>query len=74
MSEKCECHECTQVRWKSSLQGQVHAAMGARPIVGGGLLEALEDLLREIDEKEWAGCNSVLYQQAEAAIRKAKSE
>ncbi len=24
---KCECHECTQIRWRLSLQGQITTAM-----------------------------------------------
>lgn len=23
MTERCECHECTQARWKGSLHGQI---------------------------------------------------
>lgn len=23
MAERCECHECTQARWKASIQGQI---------------------------------------------------
>lgn len=25
--ERCECHECTQARWKMSLHGQLAGAM-----------------------------------------------
>jgi hypothetical protein len=24
--ERCECHECTQARWKMSIQGQIEQA------------------------------------------------
>lgn len=24
---RCECHSCTQIRWKTSLQGQMEEAM-----------------------------------------------
>ena len=26
---KCECHDCTQARWKASLQGQMDIAFSA---------------------------------------------
>jgi hypothetical protein len=29
-SERCECHDCTQVRWKQSIQGQIESAMPPR--------------------------------------------
>jgi hypothetical protein len=25
---RCECHECTQARWKTSLQGQIQGSLG----------------------------------------------
>ncbi len=27
--ERCECHVCTQIRWRLSLQGQIEMAMEA---------------------------------------------
>jgi hypothetical protein len=24
---RCECHDCTQIRWKTSMQGQLQGAM-----------------------------------------------
>lgn len=29
-SERCECHACTQARWKMSMQGQIETAMQAQ--------------------------------------------
>jgi len=29
--QKCECHECTQARWKSSIQGQIERALTPQP-------------------------------------------
>jgi hypothetical protein len=25
--QRCECHDCTQARWRMSLQGQIEAAI-----------------------------------------------
>lgn len=25
--ERCECHDCTQARWRMSMQGQIASAM-----------------------------------------------
>lgn len=33
MNERCECHDCTQARWKSSFQGQMAVAVGGGTIV-----------------------------------------
>jgi hypothetical protein len=30
--ETCNCHECTQARWKMSLQGQIEMAMRQVPM------------------------------------------
>lgn len=38
------------------------------------MLEALEKFLRLVDEKEWAGCDPSVYQQAEAAAQKARAK
>lgn len=27
---RCECHDCTQARWKQSMQGQIQGAIGGR--------------------------------------------
>jgi predicted metal-dependent hydrolase len=35
---RCECHECTQARWKMSLQGQMQGQwQGAIPLTSQGL-------------------------------------
>lgn len=27
---RCECHECTQARWKMSFQGQLHGSLSGQ--------------------------------------------
>lgn len=30
LDSRCECHDCTQARWKMSMQGQLSAQLGAK--------------------------------------------
>ena len=39
---KCECHECTQIRWKMSFQGQL--LQGQQAIPSGQLGQHNQDL------------------------------
>lgn len=38
--EKCECHECTQARWKSSVLGQITGALSATIPQSQAMVEA----------------------------------
>lgn len=48
-NEKCQCHDCEQARWKSSLQGQIEAAM--KPV--GGQAREPEQIAHEWLQEEW---------------------
>jgi hypothetical protein len=48
MPEKCECHECTQARWKSSLQYQIECSL---PPQTKWLSHQEEGLLTDLPEK-----------------------
>ena len=48
-NKMCECHECTQARYRSSFQGQMDAAI--RPAQISSDLSRLTSGLRELAEK-----------------------
>lgn len=58
-NKMCECHECTQARYRSSFQGQMDAAI--RPAQISSELSRLTSGLRELAEK-WEGYATALAQ------------
>lgn len=60
-NEKCQCHDCEQARWKSSLQGQTEAAM--KPV--GEQAREPEQKGTRVDFPEWirAAADEILEKQ-----------
>ena len=51
-NETCECHECTQARYRSSFIGQLDAALRIPTVVNGSQVEIVPEKGRDSGPKE----------------------